>query len=82
MTGRKPKTYHVGWYVHRGRKNTAVFQFRRNIDDLNCEIVEYLGAIETTKADARRRLDDYIALVLPQLREAYPKYNLQNVTID
>ena len=72
-------SYHAGWYV---RKHTAVFQFRRCIDDLNCEIVEYLGLRETTKAAARERLRGQFGATLEALREAHPKYNLQNIVIE
>ena len=63
------KTYHVGL---RQEGKTAVFEFRRCIDYLSCEILEYLGERETTKAAAKLRLKQTYLSVLAQLHHDYP----------
>jgi outer membrane protein assembly factor BamD (BamD/ComL family) len=61
---------------------TAVFEFRHNIDYLNCEILEYYGKRETTKAAVRSRLRGMKANVLEKLNNQYPSKNFRNVVID
>jgi len=72
-------TYHVGLRVD---KNTALFEFRRNIDYLSCEILEYFGEREGTKKGARERLKVCKAKVLADLQSRYPKYGFRRVAID
>ena len=73
------KTYHVGLAIE-GR--TAVFQFRRCIDYLSCELYEYLGERLTTKAAARERLQPMRDKVLADLRAQYPNKDLRRIRID
>lgn len=76
-------TYHVGLFAKRSRKGTlAIFQFRRTVDELDCEILEYLGERSTTKEAARQRLADTKSHVLEQLNREYPRKNFQDVRID
>lgn len=77
--GKKQSTYHTGWYQV---GDTAVFQVRRSIDNLDPEIIEYLGERETTKAAARRKLRDEQASVLAGLQKRYPHRGIRNVTIE
>jgi len=73
------KPYHVGWYM-RGR--TAVFQFCKDIDFLNCEIVEYLGKRAVTKAGVKNTLPKHKAKIIDILSSKYPKYNINNIVIE
>ncbi len=61
--------WHVG-LLQRGR--TAEFQYRRSVDYLSCEILQYFGKRETTKVAARARLQSCKAQVLVQLEKDYP----------
>lgn len=75
----KTPIYHTGWYIAR---NTAVFQFCQNKDNLSCEIVEYCGRRETTKKDAIKRLKEVKSQVINELRLKFPKYNIKNIIIE
>lgn len=47
------KTYHIGLLV---RGNNFVFQYAQSVDCLDCEILQYFGARQTTKKAAKYRL--------------------------
>ena len=74
------KQYHVGLLQH---GNTAVFQFRSDVDYLDCEILEYHGVRETTKAAAKRRLLECgnKAAVLADLNARYPGRDFRHVVV-
>ena len=63
------RIYHVG-LAQQGTK--AVFQYRRDIDFLSCEILRYYGQRQTTKAAAIARLRETKAAVLASLQTEYP----------
>ena len=71
--------YHVG-LLKVGR--TAVFQYRRSVDNLDCEILQYFGERETTKAGARARLKETRAAVLALVRRDYPTKRFDYVRVD
>ena len=71
------RTYHVGLLQV---KRVAVFQFCRSVDELDCEILEYLGERETTKRVARARLAATKEKVLSQLGRDYP-HRFDNVRV-
>lgn len=71
--------YHVGLLVQRGR---AVFQFRRCVDFLDCEIMEYLGVREQTKAAAKGQLRRNYGRILSGLQSRYPDKAIGFVTVD
>ena len=71
--------YHVGLLQHR---NTAVFQFRRSVDELSCEILQYFGERQTTKADARKRLAETKAQALAQVQADYPHRGFKSIRLD
>jgi hypothetical protein len=73
------RTYYVA-LLFRGR--TAVFQFSRTLDGLDCEIAEYRGPRATTIRAARERLRHLKAAVLDDLRRSYPRRNLRSVRIE
>jgi hypothetical protein len=73
------KTYHVGLVVN---KNKAILQFRRTIDELSCEILEYYGEYVTTKKEAKERLQFSRIRCLKQLNEEFPNRNFVEVRID
>ena len=74
----KTPVYHVG-LLQVGR--AAVFQYRRSVDFLDCEILKYFGTRETTKTTARKRLKETRSAVLAQLRADYPN-RFDSVRID
>lgn len=76
--------YHVGLLatLKRDGTYTAVFQYRRTIDELDCEILWYAGFRNRTKAEARRRLEGTREKVLADLNRTYPKKQFTNVRID
>jgi len=76
---KKTMIYHVG-LLQRGR--TAVFQFRRSVDFLDCEILDYAGERETTKAAARARLRAEWPAVLRQLRAEWPERDFRRIVVD
>lgn len=71
--------YHVGLYLTSG--GTAVYQFKKKIDFLNCEILEYLGIWDTTKKEARGRLRKSRLLALAELWDKYPHKTIKRVRI-
>jgi hypothetical protein len=71
--------YHVGLLAV---GDTAVFEFRRCIDFLNCEILKYLGVRETTKRAARERLKATKATALAELQREYPARGFKYIRID
>lgn len=73
------KTYHVGLLAS-GHK--AVFQYRRSVDYLSCEILEYYGTRESTKTSARARLAECKAVILASLNDRYPGRNFTTVIVD
>lgn len=74
------KTYHVGLLA---LSNTAVFQFRKSVDNLSCEILEYFGEHLTTKVAAKSRLTPSKKVaVLVDLNSRYPGRNFNRVSID
>lgn len=73
-----PRTYHVGLLA---AGDTAVFQFCRSKDHLDCEILEYLGERMTTKAAAARRIRTDRPRILAQLQHDYPRKNFARVCI-
>lgn len=73
------KTYHVG--IH-ASGTTAVFQYRRCIDFLSCEILEYLGERATTKAAVKARLKEGYAGILKELNDKHPGRNFTRIVID
>lgn len=75
----KPTIYHVGLRVD---GNTAVFEYRRCIDFLSCEILKYFGTRETTKTAVKERLKTNRAAVLACLRRDYPERNFTRIVID
>lgn len=72
-------TYHVGLLQH-GRK--AIFQYRRSVDFLDCEILEYYGERASTKKAARERLRECRQSVLDGLNARYPGRNFRCVVVD
>ena len=73
------RSYFVG-LTHSG--HTAIFQYRRCVDFLDCELIKFYGLQEITKAEARRELGEHKREILTTLRAKYPKYNFQYVVID
>ena len=73
------KKYHVGLLR---RNQTAVFQFRSTVDELDCEILKYFGVRETTKAAARQRLNANRDRALAQVQQSFPAKGFNHVTID
>ena len=73
------KTYHVG-LLQRGR--TAVFQYRRSVDFLDCEILKYYGERVTSKAAARARLRADLKTAIGALRSSFPERDFRRVVID
>ena len=59
------KIYHVGVLRH---NRTAIIQMCKDVDSLSCEILEYFGERETTKAKIINNKD----LLLSALRTQYP----------
>lgn len=73
------RIYHTG-LLQRGR--TAVFEYRQSVDFLSCEILEYLGQRESTKAAARSRLKECKQSVLDGLNARYPGRNFKFAIVD
>jgi len=77
---RKTPIYHVGLLVV---GHTAVFQYRRCVDFLSCEILKYYGKRETTKALARGLLQlGGQVTPLMQLNKDFPGRNFTKIVID
>ena len=51
------KRYHVGFAI---RGKTLVIQARQSVDYLDCEIYDYFGVRETTKAELHRKRYDIL----------------------
>ena len=71
--------YHVG-LVARG--HTAVFQYRKSVDNLSCEILHYYGTRQTTKKVVRAVLKATKAETLTTLNTLYPDKGFTRVIID
>ena len=62
---------------------TAVVEMRRNKDYLNCELYEYYGERETTKAEARKKLKEIKPLFIADLQKRFKAFaNVKNVRIE
>jgi len=62
--------------------HTAVFQFRRCVDFLSCDLLKYTGLRYTTKKAARERQKIYGAKALEQLNAEFPGRNFTRIVID
>lgn len=71
--------YHTG-LLAQGR--TAVFQFRRSVDFLSCELLEYYGKRQTTKKAARERLMARKEQALAELNTRHPGRNFRRIVVD
>jgi hypothetical protein len=70
---------YTGWYL---RNRTAVLQFKDSKDELSPELVEYCGAFETSKAEAKRYMKIRKMNVLKIIQEQHPKFNINNVVVE
>ncbi|MGO9014663.1 MAG: hypothetical protein ACLQF0_06750 [Dissulfurispiraceae bacterium] len=74
---------HTGFYFEEtDNQTTAVFQLAEEKDFLSCELIEYTGERETTKAEAGARLAHVKQLVIADLNTRYPSRNITDVTIE
>jgi hypothetical protein len=74
---------HTGFYFDTvGDQTTAVFQFVQKKDYLNCELIEYTGERETTKAEAEARLAEVKPAVIADLNGKYPGRNIIDVVVE
>ena len=71
--------YHTG-ILARGR--TAVFQLRRCVEFLSCELLEYTGLRQNTKKAARERMREHGTAALAQLNAKYPGRNFARIVVD
>lgn len=71
--------YHTGI---RAQGRTAVFEYRRNIDFLSCELLAYTGRRQTTKKAARERAKANKVAALAQLNKDFPGRNFNRIVID
>lgn len=77
------QTYHVGLLaVKTANGHKAIFQFRKCIDFLDCEILEYLGERVQSKAEARRKAAEARPLILASLNRQFPRKHFTSIVID
>jgi hypothetical protein len=71
--------YHTGI---RADGHTAVFEYRRDVDFLSCELLRYTGRRQTTKKAARERAKANKEKVLEALNKEFPGRNFTRLVID
>jgi len=76
------KTYHIG--ILRGKESRATIQFqaRACIDDLDCELLKYVGEHITTKKGLHNRLKADYANILNKVNQDIPGTKRILLTID
>ena len=76
------KTYHLGLLLHRhGNQFNAQFQARHDIDFMSCELYEYYGERETTKARLIKQLKSDYLTILKSIQDKFPEKQINRLLL-
>lgn len=77
------RIYHVGLLsLETKRGRVAILQYRRTVDELDCEILQYLGTVSTTKKEVRAIMTGTVkTAILGYLNKEHPRKRFVDIAI-